>query len=278
MVAPARPRIVAVRGYAYDAPPDASGFAEPRSRGAAAGRNGFARARLAETAYARNLRALARHIGDLVQGTWDESRPAESATLIAGALDNYAKLIEPWATAVASRMLTDVSVRDARAWRDLSRSMGEALRRQMEQTATGALIRARLEEQVKLITSLPQQAGSRVMALAREGVYTGRRADEISAEIMRSGHVARSRANLIARTETGRAASEVTKARAEFIGSDGFVWRTAHDGDVRSRHRALEGKFFRWDDPPVAGENGERYLPGAGPNCRCHAEPVVPRN
>lgn len=237
----------------------------------------FARARFAESSYARNLRSLARHIGDLVEGTYDEERPAESAAEINRALRDYGKLLTPWASAVARRMLLDVSVRDARAWRQLQRQMGEALRREMEETATGALIRSRLEEQVRLITSLPVEAGSRVVALAREGVYTGRRAPEIVVDIMRSGIVARGRANTIARTEVGRAASEVTKARAEYLGSDGYIWRTAGDADVRELHRHLEGTFHKWNEPPIAGERGERAHAGAIYNCRCYSEPVLAR-
>jgi SPP1 gp7 family putative phage head morphogenesis protein len=239
----------------------------------------FAKARIAESGYARHLRALSRHIGELVRSIYDAERPAESAAEAAEALRRYAKLIDPWARAVGRRMLVDVSARDATAWRRLSREIGARFADEvLGDTATSALIRERLDEQVRLITSLPEEAASRVMALAREGLTTGRRADQLREDILRTGQVTVSRANLIARTETGRAASEVTRARAEFIGSDGYIWRTAHDADVRERHRELEGTFHRWDDPPIAGESGERAHPGAIYNCRCHPEPIVPRS
>jgi SPP1 gp7 family putative phage head morphogenesis protein len=105
--------------------------------------------------------------------------------------------------------------------------------------------------------------------------------------------VTRSRAELIARTETGRAASALTQARAEYIGSPGYLWRNANDYKVRPEigikhfaklntlakgsHRKLEGTFHRWDDPPIAGVNGERAHPGSIYNCRCWAEPVLPQ-
>jgi SPP1 gp7 family putative phage head morphogenesis protein len=109
-----------------------------------------------------------------------------------------------------------------------------------------------------------------------EGLSNAGRASEISAEIMRSGHVAKSRADLIARTEVGRAAATITQARAEHVESEGYIWRTAGDSAVRERHKKLAGKFFKWDEPPVTGENGERSLPGAIYNCRCYPEVVLP--
>ena len=57
-----------------------------------------------------------------------------------------------------------------------------------------------------------------------------------------------------------------------------YIWRIA-PADVprtRSGHLALNGKTFRWDDPPVINaRTGERGHPGHDRNCRCYAEPVA---
>lgn len=102
------------------------------------------------------------------------------------------------------------------------------------------------------------------------------RAEELAKELAATGQVTRSRAALIARTETARASSGLTQARAMHIGADSYIWRTAGDADVRKEHRKHNGKVFKWSDPPIAGTNGMRYHAGAGPNCRCYPEPVVP--
>lgn len=243
--------------------------AEPFSRAA------IRRARRAEVQYGAQLRKVARAIGDLVEGVFDPEDPATIQT-IDDALTRYAALIEPWANAVGRRMLAEVAARDRRMWKDLSNKMGQALHLEIDTTPTGALMQQRLADQVGFIKSLPLEAAQRVQKLTVEALTDSRRADEIAKEIMRSGEVAKSRADLIARTEVGRTATELNRARAEHIGSTHFIWRTAGDADVRKRHRHLNGKAFAWDDPPVAGEKGERYLPGAGPNCRCFAEPVLP--
>lgn len=241
----------------------------------------FASVRRAENQYAIQLRRIAAAVDAIVRGfapAADEVTP-DAASRIIEALNRYASLIQPWSQAVAARMLADVSSRDMRAWRGLSREMGQAVRREIAEAPTGHIMRAALAEQVNLITSLPLEAAQRVHQLITEGIAVGRRAKDIADEIMRSGEVTRSRANLIARTEIGRTAFEFTKARAQSIGSEGYHWATAKDRDVRPAHRKLEGKFIRWDDPPVASEPGQkvmRYHAGAGPNCRCTQLVVIP--
>lgn len=56
-----------------------------------------------------------------------------------------------------------------------------------------------------------------------------------------------------------------------------YTWRIDPVDLSRTRpdHRKLNGKTFRWDDPPVVnGRTGERGHPGMDKHCRCWAEPV----
>ncbi|WP_265340329.1 phage minor head protein, partial [Salmonella enterica] len=85
---------------------------------------------------------------------------------------------------------------------------------------------------------------------------------------------AKSRADLIARTELGRATGALDQARALSIGSNGYIWRTAEDGDVRHSHREMEGKFVEWGRPPTL--DGMTGHAGELPNCRCYKEIVFP--
>jgi SPP1 gp7 family putative phage head morphogenesis protein len=231
------------------------------------------RARRAEIQYAAQLRKVARHIGDMISAVWDPDEPG-SAETIAAALGRYAKTIEPWATSVARRMLAEVAARDRKVWKDIARQMGRALHLEIATTPTGALMQRRLADQVVLITSLPTEAAQRVRKLTTEALTNSTRASEIAAEIMRSGEVTASRATLIARTEVSRTATDLTRARSEHIGSTMFIWRTAGDSDVRASHRRLNGKAFRWDDPPEC-DPGHHALPGAIWNCRCYPEPII---
>jgi SPP1 gp7 family putative phage head morphogenesis protein len=235
----------------------------------------FRRARGAERRYASRLRGVAAQVGELVRGLFDPL-DLRTADRIEDALDSYARTLDPWARAVARRMLADVSTFDADLWMRASREMGAALREEVLRAPTGAALFRALEEQVALITSLPREAARRVHRIAAESLSTGARAEEASREIMRMGSTTKARANLIARTEIGRARAELTRARAEHVGSAGYTWRTARDSDVRPLHRKLEGTWHAWGDPPVAGERGERAHPGSIYNCRCWPEVDVP--
>jgi SPP1 gp7 family putative phage head morphogenesis protein len=235
-------------------------------------RLGWARVRRAETQYAIQLRSLAKQIGLIVTGMW----PEEPEGRIAAALMAYAELIGPWAQTTAARMLADVSRRDQAQWNRISRTMRRSLRQEIETAPTGAALKQLLDLQVQLITSLPINAAKRVHDLAVEGLQTGDRAKELAARILETGSVTVSRANLIARTETARAASTLVQVRAQHVGSTAYIWRTSGDSDVRPLHRKLNGHVFRWDDPPIAGERGERAHPGCIYSCRCFADPVIP--
>ncbi len=234
----------------------------------------FQRVRNAERGYAAQLRKIARHVGDLIRGL-DPTAPAAMSTL-QYALQRYSDVLRPWARAAGERMVKEVARRDELAWRQYSKMMGVELRRQIQDAPIGEVVRRLQEEQVALITSLPIEAGRRVQEIARGTLYSGARPETLAQEILRSGHVAASRATLIARTETAKAASILTEARAAHVGSPGYIWRTVHDSDVRKTHREMEGKFIPWNDPPVVEPGKPPYHAGQTYNCRCFAEPILP--
>lgn len=235
-------------------------------------RRSWAHSRRAERFYARQLRRLALQVGAIVTGCVEAGQPP---SMIEHMLHAYADLIGPWAEAAAASMLADVARRDALMWAQHSRAMSRALADEIQSAPTGDILRQLMKDQVRLIKSLPLAAAERVHELALKGLEEGSRGQDIVAEIMRTGQVTRSRAELIARTETGRAASNLTEARAKYVGSTHYVWRSAEDSDVRDRHKKHNGKVFSWDNPPKSEPNLEPYHPGAGPNCRCYAEPII---
>jgi SPP1 gp7 family putative phage head morphogenesis protein len=229
--------------------------------------------RKAEAQYARVLMAVARQCGLLVRGMGaglDGLRHLEEL------LRRYAEVLRPWAAAVANRMLADVSRRDETAWRRHGKELSRGLQAEIASAPTGAAMQALQAAQVGYITSLPLEAATRVQRLALEAMSGGERAVTVERAIMATGAVTASRAKLIARTEVAKAASTLVQARAEHIGSEGYIWRTAGDRRVRPLHRKLNGRYIRWDEPPIAGENGERSHAGQIYNCRCICEPVIP--
>lgn len=235
----------------------------------------FGRARRAEMRFSRQLRKVANQVGAIVSGM-APGGIVRSPEQLADALARYADLLRPWAKSVAEAMVDEAARRDRTAWTDLGRILGRNLREEIAGAPTGEAMREIMDEAVDLITSLPREASQRVHRLVIEGMEGGTRAAATAREILRTEQVTKSRAMLIARTETTRAASALVEARARHVGSEGYIWRTVGDADVRELHKRMEGKFIRWDAPPQMEPNLGRYHAGAGPNCRCWPEVVLP--
>lgn len=191
------------------------------------------------------------------------------------ALKAYGELLAPWAVSVANTMVAEVSRRNAAAWKETGKEMGRALREEIDHAPTGHAFQKLLNEQVTLIKSLPLEAAERVHELTQKALVTSARADEIAKEILRTGEVTESRARCIARTEVSRTASVLTQARAQFAGSESYVWRTSGDFDVREAHAEMEGKVVRWDSPPKLFDGFIAHA-GCSPNCRCWPDPILP--
>ncbi|ENV3959851.1 phage minor head protein [Salmonella enterica] len=196
------------------------------------------------------------------------------------ALERYSEIITPWATKVAVNFTADIARQNEKLWRQHSRNISAELRNMVDRAPVGQVMQSIIAQQVRYIKSLPLEAADRVYDIqnkaieAIEAVVTGGRAEPFAKEIAASGDVSRSRANLIARTELGRATGALDHARALSIGSNGYIWRTAEDGDVRHSHREMEGKFVEWGRPPTL--DGMTGHAGELPNCRCYKEIVFP--
>jgi len=263
------------RDAAKKAPPARQKSKIDAKKARRAARERFKRAHLAEKAFARKLRRVAKEVGKIVNRFAPRGKVRDWPALNL-ALQKYSKLLGPWAASTAESMIAEVAQRDSFAWAEMGREMGRSLRSEILVAPIQPALDRMLLEQVQLIKSLPTQEATRVHHLMLEGMVGGRRAVETAKEIMRSGQVTASRAMLIARTETTRTATTVVEARSTYVGSEGYIWRTADDSDVRREHDKLEGKFIPWNRPPIAGPNGQRYHAGAGPNCRCYPEPIIP--
>lgn len=232
-------------------------------------------ARRAESHYNSRLRQVALQVGGILR-VFAPGGAVKSLQGLLRMLEGYADAMRPWAEAAAEYMVADVARRTDRLWRENSKAMGLAIRAELAQGRSGAVFEEARREQIDLIRSLPLEAGRRVQDLTVGALSTGRRAESIAQEVVRTAEVTKARARLIARTEVARTAANLMMARAISAGSEGYVWRTSRDADVRDTHRAMEGRYVRWDSPPKTDPGLDPYHAGCGPNCRCFAEPVLP--
>lgn len=228
----------------------------------------FVASRGAERAYERKLRSVAERVRTILKS----STPEKAGQ----ALDEYAALIEPWARQSAASMLAGVDRKNRDAFLREAARQGLDMRRLLASDGTGSAVRERIAENVRLIQSIVTHARDQVSELVTESMASGMRAEDLAKRIEHVGEVSKSRARVIAATEVSKAGTALTKARAEACGSEGYIWRTVRDGATRPSHRAMEGKFVRWDDPPVL--DNMRGHAGEFPNCRCYPEPVLKRD
>jgi SPP1 gp7 family putative phage head morphogenesis protein len=86
------------------------------------------------------------------------------------------------------------------------------------------------------------------------------------------------KAKFLARQETGLMMSKFRETRYRDAGSTGYYWKNvvgSPNHPVRPMHKALDGKFIRWDNPPITNPKGDRNHAGEDYNCRCFPMPVV---
>lgn len=235
-----------------------------------------------EPAYERRYRNALERAADAIDkivDSWDGSNVDALAQDIA----SQSLRIEPWARRTAADMLHGAAMADKRRWQAMSESMSGSMRAMLKKVGnaspTGAEYNRLLDDQVHLIKSMHTDQAERVHEIVREAHLTSIRAND-TARIVRElwlktgTQAGKAKAQLIARTESSRAASSLTQVRAESIGSKGYIWRTIKDTDVRKSHRDLDGAYIPWDSPPTT-DNLTGHA-GCVPNCRCYPEPVLP--
>lgn len=135
------------------------------------------------------------------------------------------------------------------------------------------------QQNAQLIKSIASQHLTAISNIVFDNVMKGLRPSEIEAEIKAYG-VTAARAKLIARDQTAKVVSSISKARMLDAGFKYFKWDTAHDQRVRDSHRAAQNRVtkygvgvYRWDDLPEV--DGEKTSPGMPIQCRCVALPVL---
>ena len=242
----------------------------------------------AQASYGAQLRGLARQITRIIQAfapqTPEEPYQPGQVARIEQALARYAEAIAPWARTTAMRMVGEVNRRNKTSWRLYTEGMGRVLRQELQNAPIGLAVQQLMAEQVDLITSLPIDAAQHVHEnVLRSLSLAGRpreQVGEIQEALIESYPTAteawlRQRAMLIARTETARVASVLTQARAQYVGAESYVWKTAGDWKVRPSHQRLNGSVQQWSDPPLSDLPDYHSHPGQIFNCRCVALPIV---
>lgn len=194
---------------------------------------------------------------------------------------------EKFINSAVKRMVLPLDVGNQRTWREAAKkaTKGKFLYRLLMdelKQGTGQIIQKQVMENVLLIKTLPNDVAQKVVSDISENSLKGARAESTEKIIRdKTDQHARASARLIARTETAKTMSALTKARCEQLGLRWYIWRTALDGTrVRLSHRIMEGVLVNWNNPPapeelVGEKSAGHYHAGNIWNCRCYSEPVL---
>ena len=133
-------------------------------------------------------------------------------------------------------------------------------------------------ENVSFIKSITDEHLSDVEQIVFRNVKAGKAPGIISSELRDTFHLTSNRARLIARDQTGKFHSRLTRLRYEGVGLKRYIWRTLGDVRVRDDHEDLEGTIHSFKNPPITIKSGKRAgkrnNPGEDIQCRCYAEPI----
>jgi SPP1 gp7 family putative phage head morphogenesis protein len=194
-----------------------------------------------------------------------------------------------WANTVARRMITGLYASSASTWREAAsigtegKQIHKMLSNELE-GVTGHKVQELVRNNADLISSLPLEVSKKVTALVQKLAAKGMRYEAISKLLVEKKLVkklTKQRITLIARTETSKASTALTRARAEDLDLDWYVWRTSKDGRVRNSHKHMEGVLVSWSEAPapelLAGVKSKlgHYHAGDAPNDRCYPQPVL---
>jgi len=177
------------------------------------------------------------------------------------------------ATKIARQFVSRVDTAHRKRWyAQLKSATSVDLEKIVVGEGLGSAVARSIDDNVKLIKSIPQEHLGRVRDLIDRAVMQGEAPPGgMRAELQRIGGITRKRAQFIARDQTAKLNSELAQARAQAIGITEYIWRTSGDDRVRESHASKNGKRFRYDSPPP--DTGH---PGMDYQCRCTARPVMP--
>lgn len=194
---------------------------------------------------------------------------------------------EKFVYSAVRRMVTPLAVGNMNTWRRAARKSSQSLKMYnllINEINEGLKqdINSQIISNAELIRTLPTDVARKVVFDIKDYTFEGMRAEAI-ADLIRdkTNQHAGASARLIARTEVSKTTTALTRARAENLGLNWYVWRTEMDGDrVRKSHRIMEGVIVNWNNPPspeqLAKEKSEGYYhAGEIWNCRCYPEPLI---
>lgn len=240
-----------------------------------------------ELAYVREMRSLTKALGKIVEGkvipaaakalpredgTREDALPSSLRAVLASVREQVRAVVAARIKAgIVTSILTSV---DGANLGEMSRVLGLD-RAKVAPSIGRSTLREWQRENVDLIRNMADRYVDEVEELVDDALVNGRRVESLARDIEERTSVSASRARLIARDQTLKANAQLSQARMREVGVTSYRWSTSKDERVREGHAKLEGRTFRFADPPVVDPSGRRANPGQDFQCRCVAIPVL---
>ncbi len=180
-------------------------------------------------------------------------------------------LTDKKAKRISASLAKDVDKQNALRFKNaIKEVVGVDLSKVVANAGIDDILKGSIEGNVSLIKTIPGDYFDKIEGIVYRGTIAGNEAKSMIEQIREIGHSTTKRAKVIARDQTAKLNSNLSKQRQLNAGVKEYVWRTATDGRVRESHKRNNGKTFRWDKPPKATGH-----PGQDVQCRCFAQPII---
>lgn len=218
-----------------------------------------------KAAYLKALRAMLREIAGFARGAQTEYDLQELARIAVGL------------TSIANKTVRRILSLEAQRHTDtfigtVKRALGINVRDLVKQEDLGEFLRLASARNASLIKSLSDDTVKRVEQAVLDNLIAGNSRETLRKKLVEDFGIADSRAKLISQDQMAKLNADLNEYRHTQAGITEYDWSTSRDERVRPRHRALEGKRYRYGQPTGA-EGG--LPPGKPIRCRCIAKAVV---
>jgi uncharacterized protein with gpF-like domain len=245
-------------------------------------------------AYRRKIEALIDEMNDSVRYWLSASFKANTPVIAQDELPSEAlrqavrKLSRRWqkqfrdaAPKLADYFAQAASQRSDAALRKILKDAGISVKFTMTR-AQQDILRATVNENVKLITNIPEQYFTQVEVSVMQAVTTGRDLATLTKELTERHGIERRRAALIARDQSNKITSALQHARYRELDITQAKWMHSGGGKTqRHKHVAfsagkLGGPIYDVKVGAKIGDKGQLVFPGQEISCRCVARPILP--
>jgi SPP1 gp7 family putative phage head morphogenesis protein len=185
----------------------------------------------------------------------------------------YARQLAGVANGIVQRVLSLEAKRHTTQFRQAAkRALGIDLSAVVRDEDLADYLRTASTRAAGLITGLADETVKRIANSVTTAIINGVPVKTLRKTLVDDFGIADRRAQLIARDQVAKLNSDLNRERQVQAGVTEYRWLTSHDERVRSRHRALEGKVYRYGEATGA-EGG--LPPGQPIQCRCVARGIV---